>query len=100
MKLQFKLSAIATSLSVIALSLIPARAMATPGHAYSSRNLEVGSDNCSSAVRSAVKRVSRDPGTVNQISGTTFVSIQATAQEFLSTVLVTLNLPVINPLQH
>jgi hypothetical protein len=73
MKLGFKFTAIATSLSLAVLSLMPSAAMAVPGWAQTSRPLRVPASGCKNSVQNAIQRVTGSAGTAEQLNGTTYL---------------------------
>jgi hypothetical protein len=71
--LQLKLSTIATSISLISISLIPTAAFAVPGWGQTFRDLRVPASGCKNSVEKAIRKVTGSAGTTNQVNGTTYM---------------------------
>ena len=73
MHIGFKLSAIATALSIYSLSLLPSSALAVPGWAQISRRIDGSARDCTHFVQAAIRKVTGANGTLDQLNGTTYL---------------------------
>ncbi|OUC15139.1 MAG: hypothetical protein B0A82_08290 [Alkalinema sp. CACIAM 70d] len=73
MKFGFKLSAIATIFSIASLSLILTSALAVPGWAQTSRNIDGSARDCTKFVQNAIRKVTGTNGSFDQLNGTTYL---------------------------